>query len=152
MYPKFERAAKDGDLAIVSVSQGRTAAKTALPRQTEATRLALLSGARDVTPTVDTDGERGIAFYPASHGAAVTIGRRFGQRSVLVGPNEIATEDGRVLTRFMPAKTSDTKPDGFYTLLPGEGLFISYSVKPHMRAGRPVVGYATRRTVRRARR
>ena len=146
-----------GDATIIGVGQGKQSVKWAFPRQMElAKEVHQLGLPHRVLRTVDQDGERGIAVVPSLQSSltAVTMGRRMGQRSILQGRYELATGAGphvenTVLTEFGDAKVSEKKPDGFWTFIPEAGLYYSLvPVKPHLRNGRPVVGYATRRARR----
>jgi hypothetical protein len=143
---RWRLAADQGKVTVIGVGQGPVSKREALPRQLSAAQMAKANGIHLVTFASDADGERGIAVTPnLPRGHAVDIGRKFGQRSVIVGLDEVGTQMGDpVLTEFNDVKSGYAPTGKFYTHLPTEGVYFSL-VKPHTRSGRKVSGYATRR-------
>jgi hypothetical protein len=151
--PAVLRAFKRGDVTVIGVGQGHQSKREALPKQlTLAQTVHMLGRPHNVYDTVDPDGERGVAIVPRlqSPFMATSLGRKFGQRSVLQGTTELSTGETSPLTDFAVESVTPYKPEGFYTEIPQLGLYYKLvPVKAHMRQGRPVVGYATRKRVRR---
>ena len=143
---RWRLAADRGQVTVIGIGQGAISKRKALPRQLKAAQLAKANGIHFVTFASDMDGERGIAVTPnLPKGHAVDIGRKFGQRSVIVGLDEVGTGPGDpVLTEFDDVKSGHSKTGAFYTFLPTEGVYFSL-VQAHTRSGRKVRGYATRR-------
>lgn len=147
------RALKQANVSVIGVGQGHQSENEAAPKQAAAIRLAYAEQptTRHVYKTVDTDGERGVMVVPKfrSRVSSAFIGDTFGQRSVLHGKMEVATEDASILTQFGHPHVSEHRPEGFYTYVPDQGLYYSLvPVRSYRRGGRPVAGYATRRRVR----
>jgi hypothetical protein len=144
-----------GDATVVGVGQGRQSAEWAFPRQMYIAKTVKDSGQpHRVMRAVDSDGERSVVIVPALRLArdALRFGREMGQRSVLQGKKEYLTVSGNYGMQFGKANVFLKKPYGFWTFLPEQGLYYQLvPVKPHLRNGRPVVGYATRRRIRRRR-
>jgi hypothetical protein len=151
MSAAVERALKRRDASVIGVGQGKQSAKWAFHRQLEAARTVHQLGVpHKVMRAVDSDGERSVVVVPKlSRGVTTELGARFGQRSVLVGDQEVGSVSNADLMKFGSARVSTEKPDGFWTFIPEQGLYYSLvPVKTHLRSGRPVVGYSTRRRVR----
>ncbi len=146
------RALQKGDATIIGVGQGPQTVAFARPRQTElAESVRLLGRSHLVTPTVDSEGERGMAIIPklSAPGLAASLGRRFGQRSVMQGKEELDTSTGAPLARYRVERVDTAPPQGFFTLFEREGLYYQLvPVTAHLRSGRVVRGYATRRRLR----
>jgi hypothetical protein len=145
---RWRLAADRGQITVIGVGQGPISKQKAMPRQLEAARYvkSFGLGSHSVTFASDKDGERGIAVTPnISRRFAANLGKKFGQRSVIVGIDEVGTgRDAPVLTQFDDVKSGREPTGSFYTYLPTEGVYFSL-VKPHTRSGRKVSGYATRR-------
>ena len=146
-------ALERGDATIIGVGQGPQTVAFARPRQAElAESVRLLGRPHIVSPTVDSEGERGVAIIPKlqSPGLSAALGRRFGQRSVMQGREELDTATATPLARYRVERVDTAQPPGFFTRLEQEGLYYQLvPVTAHLRSGRPVRGYATRRAVRR---
>jgi hypothetical protein len=68
---------------------------------------------------------------------------------VLVGDQEVGTTTNEDLLRFGKARVSTERPEGFSTFIEESGLYYQLvPVSRHLRNGRPVVGYTTRRRAR----
>lgn len=149
----IRRALRRGDATIIGVGQGKQTAAFAFPRQRELVRRVRDLGAPHlVRPTVDSEGERGVVIVPKlqSKYNATEFGTRFGQRSVIHGKEELDTSSATPLARYRVERVSEERPEGFFTFLPSEWLYYQLvPVTAHLRTGRVVRGYATRRRVRR---
>jgi hypothetical protein len=149
--PVWKRKLRSGNFATISVSQGRTSKREALPRQLEAAReVHQLGRPMAIAETVDSDGERGIVVAPPptlQH--TVDVGRHAGQRSVLWGAYEVETSHGLPLTTFDKITVSEHKPRGFWTHLPSKGLYFSWrQTRSHRRGRSAVRGYVSRLKVK----
>ena len=148
----LERRLKMGDATIIGVGQGRQTPQEARPKQADLFASVNLYGRPHfISPTVDTDGERGIIIVPRLQSAiaAAMLGRRYGQRSVMQGKEEISTETSSPIAKYRVETVDTAPPNGFYTFIEREGLYYQLvPVSPHLRSGRPVRGYAARRRKR----
>ena len=150
----IRRRLENGDATIVGVGQGRQTVREARPKQAVAfgilSRGGQASGRRFDT-TVDSEGERGVVVASKLKPEdAARLGRRFGQRSVMNGLVELDSETAAPLARYRVGSVGPTPPEGFFTFVEGEGLYYQLvPVTAHLRSGRPVVGYASRRRVQR---
>ena len=146
-------ALERGDATIIGVGQGPQTVAFARPRQAElAESVRLLGRPHIVSPTVDSEGERGVAIIPKlqSPELSAALGRRYGQRSVMQGREELDTTTATPLARYRVERVDDAKPEGFYTFLPEEELYYQLiATSPHTRSSRAIRGYVTRRISRR---
>ena len=153
MNAAVKRALERGDATIVGVGQGPQTVAYARPRQRElAESVRLLGTPHHLATTVDSEGERGVAIVPAlrSKEFAAALGRRFGQRSVMSGREELDSATAEPLARYRVGVVDTAPPAGFSTFFEREGLYYQLiPVTAHLRSGRPVVGYATMRRARR---
>jgi hypothetical protein len=151
MTTAIERALRRRDASVIGVGQGRQTSEWAAPRQAEIRRAVEQLGTPHVVlHAVDSDGERSAVVIPKlSRGVTTELGARFGQRSVLVGDQEVGTTTNEDLLRFGKARVSTERPEGFSTFIEESGLYYQLvPVSRHLRNGRPVVGYSTRRRAR----
>lgn len=141
-----------GDATVIGVGQGKQSARWAFPRQMEAAQAVhQLTRPHLVMRAVDSDGERSVVIVPKiPRGHATELGARFGQRSILDGKTEVASVSEKELTQFGDAEVRTFPRGPFWTYIPEKRLYYTLvPVSPHVRRGRAVVGYATRRRVRR---
>lgn len=147
---KFMEQLKRGNATIIGVGQGNQSPHAAFPKQMQIAReVRRLSPRYRVRRTVDPDGERGVIITPALDPfTAKNISAFFRQRSFIQGKTEVETKGThpRELTQFEVESVTPSRPAGFWTQIPEEGLYYKLAVVPsHIRQGRPVVGYATRK-------